>query len=55
MAVLDDGSVLFSPGDNGDVYEDGREHSQNPGVHLAKIVRINPADGSTSIAAVGVR
>jgi hypothetical protein len=55
LAVLDDGSVLFSSGDNGDSYEDGREHSQNPDVHLAKLVRINPGDGSTSIAAFGVR
>jgi hypothetical protein len=55
LIVLDDGSLLFSSGDNGDSYEDGREHGQNPAVHLAKIVRINPGDGSTSIAAVGVR
>ena len=55
LAVLDDGSVLFAPGDNGDSYEDGRDNGQNPAVHLGKIVRINPVDGSTSIAAVGVR
>ena len=55
LAVLDDGSVLFASGDNGDSYEDGREHGQNPAVHLAKLVRINPGDGSTSIAAIGVR
>ena len=55
LAVLDDGSVLFASGDNGDSYEDGREHGQNPDVHLAKLVHINPVDGSTSIAALGVR
>ena len=55
LAVLDDGSVLFSVGDNGDSYEDGREHGQNPAVHLAKIIRINPADGSTAVVALGVR
>ena len=55
LAVLDDGTVLFASGDNGDSYEDGREHGQNPAVHLAKLVRINPGDGSTSIAAFGVR
>src|SRR5229473_3353465 len=55
LAVLDDGSLLFAPGDNGDSYEDGRENGQNSAVHLGKIVRINPADGSVSIAALGVR
>lgn len=55
MTVLDDGSVLFAAGDNGDSYEDGREHGQNPAVHLAKIVRIAPDNGSTSIVAMGVR
>ena len=48
MTVLDDGSVLFSVGDNGDSYEDGRDNGQNPAIHLAKIIRINPADGSTA-------
>ena len=55
MTVVDDGAVLFSPGDNGDSYEDGRDYSQNPVHHLAKIVRINPADGATQVVAVGVR
>jgi hypothetical protein len=55
LTVLDDGSILFASGDNGDSYEDGREHGQSPAVHLAKIVRINPGDGSTSIVALGVR
>jgi hypothetical protein len=55
LIVLPDGSLLFAPGDNGDSYEDGRDHPQNAGVHLAKIVRIDPTDGSTKILAVGVR
>ena len=55
LAVLDDGSVLFSAGDNGDSYEDGRAYSQALDSHLAKIVRINTADGSLRIVAYGVR
>lgn len=55
MALLEDGSVIFTPGDNGDSYEDGRGYSPNPDLHLAKIVRIDPANGSTRILAVGVR
>src|SRR5262249_33327301 len=55
LTVLDDGSVLFSPGDNGDSYEDGRDYSQNPTNHLAKIVQVQVADGSTRVVAVGVR
>ena len=55
LTVLDDGSVLFAAGDNGDSYEDGRDNGQNPAVHLGKIVHIDPADGSTSVVALGVR
>jgi hypothetical protein len=55
LLVLDDGSVLFAAGDNGDSYEDGGTDSQNPANHLAKIVRIDPATGSTTVVAVGVR
>jgi hypothetical protein len=55
MAVLDDGSVLFAPGDNGDSYEDGRANGQNPAVHLAKLVRIDVSSGTTEIVASGVR
>lgn len=55
LTVLPDGSLLFANGDNGDSYEDGRDLSQNAGVHLAKIIRIDPADGSTKILALGVR
>ncbi len=55
LTVLADGSILFAPGDNGDSYEDGRDYAQNPAVHLAKIVRIDPGDGSTAVVAIGVR
>jgi hypothetical protein len=55
LTVLADGSILFAPGDNCDSYEDGRDYSQNPAVHLAKIVRIDPGDGSTAVVAIGVR
>jgi hypothetical protein len=55
LLVLDDGSVLFAAGDNGDSYEDGGTDSQNPANHLAKIVRIDPATGATIVVAVGVR
>jgi hypothetical protein len=43
MTVLDDGSVLFAAGDNGDSYEDGLLNAQNPANHLAKLVQIDPA------------
>jgi hypothetical protein len=55
LAVLPDGSVIFAPGDNGDSYEDGGAYSQDPSVHLSKILRIDPASGSMAVAAVGVR
>jgi len=55
LAVLPDGSVLFASGDNGDSYEDGREYSQDPGVHLSKLVRIDPRTGEASVMARGVR
>jgi hypothetical protein len=55
MTVDDDGAVLLAIGDNGDAFEDGREHGQAPGTHLGKILRIAPADGSMRVAALGVR
>jgi hypothetical protein len=55
LAVLDDGSVLFAAGDNGDSYEDGGDFSQDPKQHLAKIVRIDPATGSMTVLGLGVR
>jgi hypothetical protein len=55
MTVLPDDSVLFAAGDNGDSYEDGGTFSQDPSNHLAKLIRIDPATGQTTIVAVGVR
>jgi hypothetical protein len=55
LVVLNDGSVLVAIGDNGDSYEDGRGHGQDPKVHLAKLVRVVPATGATSIVGLGVR
>ena len=55
LVVLPDGAVLMAIGDNGDSYEDGRLTSQDPSVHLAKLVRIDPSNGATSIVALGVR
>jgi hypothetical protein len=55
LIVLDDESVLFTAGDNGDSYEDGLTNGQDPAHHLAKITRIDPATGATSVLAVGVR
>lgn len=55
LTVLDDGTVLFAAGDNGDSYEDGRQHGQDPVTHLAKIIRINPDAGTVSVVASGVR
>jgi hypothetical protein len=55
LVVLPDGDVLMAIGDNGDSYEDGRQLSQDPTVHLAKLVRIDPANGATGIVGLGVR
>jgi hypothetical protein len=55
LSVLEDGSILFGAGDNGDSYEDGRDYSQSAASHLGKILRIDPADGSVRVVAVGVR
>ncbi len=55
LTVLPDDSVLFAAGDNGDSYEDGGTFSQDPSNHLAKLIRIEPATGRTTIVAVGVR
>jgi hypothetical protein len=55
LAVLNDGSLLFTTGDNGDAFEDGRSYAQDATNHLSKILRINPADGSTQVVALGVR
>ena len=56
LLVLPDGTLLFSPGDNGDSFEDGRDDSQDAGTHLAKILHIDPATpANTAVVAVGVR
>ena len=55
MVVLDDGTVLFATGDNGDAGEDGRDYAQEAGNHLSKILRIDPATGTSTVLAVGVR
>jgi hypothetical protein len=55
LAVLPDGAVLMAIGDNGDSYEDGRLTSQDPSLHLAKLVRIDPSNGATTIVGLGVR
>ena len=55
MAVLADGAVLFATADNGDAGEDGRAYPQDPGNHLGKILRIDPATGTTRVVALGVR
>ena len=55
LVVLPDGAVLMAIGDNGDSYEDGRQVSQDPALHLAKLVRVDPANGATTIVGLGVR
>jgi len=55
MVVLDDGTVLFATGDNGDSGEDGREYAQDPANHLSKILRINPSTSIVTLLAAGVR
>jgi hypothetical protein len=55
LTVLNDGTLLFATGDNGDPGEDGRVYSQDPANHLGKILRINAADGATQVVALGVR
>jgi len=55
LAVSADGSVLFAVADNGDSYEDGHDYSQSTSNHLAKILKISPADGAVAVVAVGVR
>ena len=55
MAVLADGAVLYATGDNGDAGEDGLAYPQDARNHLGKILRIDPADGTTRVVALGVR
>jgi hypothetical protein len=55
LTVLNDGSLLFATGDNGDAFEDGLAYPQDATNHLSKILRIDPTDGSMQVVALGVR
>src|SRR5262249_7138702 len=44
LVVLNDGSLLFSTGDNGDAFEDGGGFGQDATNHLSKILHIDPTD-----------
>jgi len=55
MVTLDDGTVLFATGDNGDAGEDGRDYAQDAANHLSKILRINPTTASVTVVGIGVR
>jgi hypothetical protein len=55
MVALDDGTVLFATGDNGDAWEDGRQYAQDAANHLSKILRIDPATSNMTVVGVGVR
>ena len=55
MVTLDDGTVLFATGDNGDAGEDGRQYAQDATNHLSKILRIDPITASVTVAGIGVR
>jgi hypothetical protein len=55
LVVLSDGTVVCAIGDNGDAGEDGLNYAQDATNHLAKILRINPVDGSVTVLAKGVR
>ena len=55
MVTLDDGTVLFATGDNGDACEDGREYAQDAANHLSKILRIDPTTASVTVVGIGVR
>ena len=55
LVMLDDRTLLFTPGDNGDSYEDGRTEAQSPSNHLSKILRIDVATADVAPVAVGVR
>ena len=55
MVVLNDGTVLFATGDNGDAGEDGTQYAQDTSNHLSKILRIDPVTTSVTVLATGVR
>ena len=55
LLVLGDGSLLFATGDHGDAGEDGIGYGQDPGNHLGKLLRIDPANGEVTVEAFGLR
>jgi Glucose / Sorbosone dehydrogenase len=55
LVMADDRTLLFSPGDNGDSYEDGRTEAQSLSNHVSKILRIDVATADVAPVAVGVR
>ena len=55
LVMVDDRTLLFSPGDNGDSYEDGRTGAQSPTDHVSKILRIDVTTSDVAPVAVGVR
>jgi hypothetical protein len=55
LTMVNDTTLLFATGDNGDSGEDGREYVQDASNHLGKIVRIDVLTGVTEIVTVGLR
>ena len=55
LTLIDDSTLLFATGDNGDAGEDGRTWAQDPANHLSKLVSIDVATGATNVVAIGVR
>ena len=55
LVMVDDRTLLFSPGDNGDSYEDGGIEAQRLPNHVSKILRIDVVTSDVAPVAVGVR
>lgn len=55
MLTLPDGRVLFATGDALPFGAEGRAAPQEASQHVSKILIIDPDDGSTEVAALGVR
>jgi len=55
LVVLGDGSLLYGIGDTGYASQYGGVYPQDGTNHLGKILHVNPADGTWSVAAKGVR
>ena len=55
LVMVDDRTLLFSPGDNGDSFEDGRTAAQSLSDHVSKILRIDVPTSDVAPVAVGVR